>query len=190
MSLEQKRALSHAISHEKLPVPTRRLEFVLYTRRVVVEPGADLGFEINLNTGPELETTATFDPAAEPRHWFLIDISICRDLGRALYGPPPSHVFMPVPHDVLLGAVRDSLRWFGDQEPSGINTVLAACRAWRYGVEGRWSSKDEAAPWAGRRYSDPELIRTALAARLSGTSALLDPGRVHQLLEHVTEILR
>jgi hypothetical protein len=188
-SLPEKQFLADSIAHENLPVPTRRLEFVLYAASSVRNPQAGIDFEINLNTGPELDTTTSFDSSTEPRHWFVIDISICREHGCSLFGPSPREVFAPVPEKVLLEALRESLRWYEDHESSAANTILAASRAWAYALERRWLPKDKAATWAIERYSDAELIHTAVSARRMASSQTFDAERVHELLRHVATVL-
>jgi hypothetical protein len=188
-SRAERLSLAKELSHDNLPCPARKLEFVLYAEAAARDPAGASSFDLNLNTGAGMEDAVAFDPATEPSHWFVIDRAICRELGCSLMGPPPREVFAPVPDRAVLYALSDSLSWHREHEPAAINTVLAACRAWRFALERTWSPKDEAASWAAFRYSDPELLRAALRARATGSPEELDPGRVRGLLEHVGSVL-
>ena len=64
-----------------VPCPVRGLEFVLYA-----DPPA---FQLNLNTGPGMEHHEGYDPAAEPRFWFVLDLEIAREHAKPLVGPHP-----------------------------------------------------------------------------------------------------
>ncbi|MGH2694530.1 MAG: aminoglycoside adenylyltransferase domain-containing protein [Actinomycetota bacterium] len=188
-SRAERLSLAERLSHDSLPCPARKLEFVLYAAGAARDPAGADSFDMNLNTGAGMEDDVSLDPATQPRHWFVIDRAICRDLGCSLLGPPPGEVFAPVPEGALLDALLRSLRWYAEHEPSDANTALAACRAWRFAVERRWAPKDEAASWAAERYSDPELIRIAIRARSDGLPASLDRDRVRELLEHVRSVV-
>jgi hypothetical protein len=105
------------------------MDFVLYSEEAVAEPSRTLQFEINLNAGPEMDYHLSFDPASEPFHWFVLDISIVRDYGLQLTGPPAREVFAPIPRPWLLDALEDSLEWHADHETLLHYSVLNACRS-------------------------------------------------------------
>src|SRR5262249_18047127 len=95
---EELRALAADLS--PLECPVRGLECVLY------EDLRDARFQLNLNTGPRMDQHEGYDPDAEPRFWFVLDLSIARRHRRSLYG----ELELPeLPRDVVLGAIRDSL---------------------------------------------------------------------------------
>jgi Aminoglycoside adenylyltransferase, C-terminal domain len=176
-----KRDLVEALRHRALPCPARGLELVVYDRAAVTAPGHGVGFQVNLNTGPAIEERATFDPGDEPGHWFVIDLSIARERARALVGPPPARLIGPIARADVLAALGDSLDWHDRNEGASANAVLGACRAWRYAVEGGWSSKEEAGRWALGRAGDPAAIEQALALR-AGAEGALDPGGVEAVV--------
>ncbi len=91
-------------------------------------------------------------------------------------------VFPSIPRERVLGAVAEVLEWQMRSEPWAANSVLNACRAWRFAAEGRWSSKTEAAAWARPRSDDPEVVDAALALRLDPNLRRLDSRRVLALL--------
>lgn len=184
---EKKRELVGALSHRSPPCPARRLELVLYARGSVAGPGRSPAFELNLNTGPGMQEHASFDPSAEPSHWFVLDIAIARQRAIPLLGPPASQVFGPISRDRVLEALKASLDWHLEHEPLGHNSVLNACRAWRFVEEGRWHSKSEAADWARGRVEDPATIDGAPAARVGDADAPLDPDGVRALVLRVRE---
>jgi Domain of unknown function (DUF4111) len=167
--------------------PLRGLEFVLYTRAAVVAPARRPRFEINLDLGPRMPSHLSLDPAADPAHWFLLDLAILRDHGRTLTGPPPGELVGPIPRSWLLEAVRDSLAWHQANEPALERSVLNASRGWRFAEEGVWSSKDDAGAWALARSDDPATVSAALAIRHGEPSRALDPARVRAFQRHVLE---
>jgi hypothetical protein len=178
LPVERKRAVADAISREAVACPTRGLEFVLYSRAAAATPSRTPQFEINLNAGPDMAYHLSLDAASEPTHWFVLDISIVREHGLRLVGPPAQKVFAPIPRPWLLDALEDSLKWHADHESLVHYSVLNACRSWRYAEEGVWFSKDAAAGWARSRTEDPSIIDSALAIRRGNGSCYLDPAKV------------
>jgi aminoglycoside adenylyltransferase-like protein len=178
LEVEEKQPVAQAISDEAADCPTRSLEFVLYSREAVAQASRRPRFEINLNAGPEMDYHLSFDPASEPAHWFVLDISIVGEYGLRLIGPPAREVFARVPRPWLLEALEDSLEWHADHETLLHYSVLNACRSWRYAEEGVMSSKDEAAAWALAHAEYPSIIDSALAIRRGERSRRLDPAEV------------
>jgi hypothetical protein len=181
-------ALVEALRHEALPVPARKLELVVYARAAVERPTPGAAFELNLNTGEGRPHHATTNPEAEPGHWFVLDRAIARERGIALVGPPALTLFAPLPRQWLRAALRESLAWHAANpevaEPE--NTVLNACRAWFFLVEGRWASKDEAAEWALEREPGLGLVRDAVALRRGEGAGPLDAAAVGELAARVS----
>jgi hypothetical protein len=178
--------LAAALADEALPCPVRGLEFVLYAREDLAD---SLGpaFQLNLNTGPRMEHHAGYDPAAEPRFWFLLDVAIAREHARPLAGLRPETVLPALPRALVLAALHDALRWYRAHDPA--QAVLASCRAWAWAIEGRWLSKGDAAAWATARLADSAPIAKALARRSdpaapgpTPTEAAAVLGRVERLL--------
>jgi hypothetical protein len=134
-------ALGAALSHEALPVPVRGLEFVLYAREGLEDP---LGpaFSLNLNTGPGMEHHEGYDPEAEPRFWFTLDVAIAREHARPLVGPSPATLLPALPRELVLAAHRESIAWYRANAPELAAVTEARARAWE--TEGRWISKGEA----------------------------------------------
>jgi predicted nucleotidyltransferase len=134
-------ALAAALSHDALPVPVRGLEFVLYAHEDLDDP---LGpaFSLNLNTGPGMEQHEGYDPKAEPRFWFTLDVAIAREHARPLMGPSPATVLPALPRELLLAAHRESIAWYRANAPELAAVTEARARAWE--TEGRWISKGEA----------------------------------------------
>jgi hypothetical protein len=159
---EAKRALVARVDQAALPCPARGLELVVARFPGGPEPVV----ELNLNDGPRMPRRVAFDASGEPRHWFVLDAAIGREGARALWGPPPREAFPAIPRSLQLAAIGESLDWYAAQEPDNRKAALTAARGWRYLVEGRWSSKEDAARWAADRRPDwaPEL-QEALAAR-------------------------
>jgi hypothetical protein len=134
-------ALAAALSHDALPVPVRGLEFVLYAREDLDDPRGP-AFSLNLNTGPGMEHHEGYDPEAEPRFWFTLDIAIAREHSRPLVGPSPATILPALPRELLLAAHRESIAWYRANAPALAAVTEARARAWE--TEGRWLSKAEA----------------------------------------------
>ena len=157
-----KRALAGSVDHAALPGPARGLELVVARFADGPEPVV----ELNLNDGPRMERHVALDASGEPRHWFVLDAAIGREGARALWGPPPTEAFPPIPRSLQLAAIAESLDWYAAHEPDNRKAALTAARGWRYLMEGRWSSKQEAARWAAARRPDwAAELEEALAAR-------------------------
>ncbi|HEX2112490.1 MAG TPA: aminoglycoside adenylyltransferase domain-containing protein [Gaiellaceae bacterium] len=181
-----KEAIVAAVRHEALHCPARGLELVAYSDAAAARP-AHADFELNLNTGADMEFRADFEPGTET-HWFAIDRAILAAHGIALAGPPPGDVFGPIPRRVLLDVLRRGIGWWEACDPASPDAVLNACRSLRFAAAGRWASKRVAAEWALDNGYDPELVRDALAART--TRRALDPRRVRRFLAAVETRLR
>jgi hypothetical protein len=134
-------ALAAALSHAALPVPVRGLELVLYAREDLTDP---LGpaFSLNLNTGPGMNHHEGYDPEAEPRFWFTLDVAIARERSQPLVGPSPATVLPALPRELLLAAHRESIAWYREHAPELAAVTEARARAWE--TEGVWISKGEA----------------------------------------------
>jgi hypothetical protein len=162
LSEDAKRALAGRVDQAALPCPARGLELVVARFPAGPEPVV----ELNLNDGPRMERHVALDASAEPRHWFVLDAAIGRQGGRALWGPPSVEAIPAIPRSLQLAAIGESLDWYAAHEPDNRKAALTAARGWRYLVEGRWSSKEEAARWAAdRRPGWAAELTEALAAR-------------------------
>ncbi len=131
-----------------VPCPVRGLEFVLYA-----DPPA---FQLNLNTGPGMEHHEGYDPAAEPRFWFVLDLEIARERAKPLVGPHPRELVGELP---VREALRESLAWW--REYGGPPAAMAAARALAWLETGRWLSKREAAEWLVDRVLERAVERGA-----------------------------
>lgn len=176
-------AVVAALRHESLPCPARGLEFVLYPLAAARKASADPGFDLNLNTGERMRFRVDYEVDPTETHWFAIDRSILAEHGIALFGPPASEVFAPIPRDVMLPLLVVALHWHAHGDPPGDDAVLNACRTLRYAVERTMSSKPVAGKWAAGRVEDSDLVKQALAAREEGRQ--LEPSRVAAFIASV-----
>jgi tRNA-Thr(GGU) m(6)t(6)A37 methyltransferase TsaA len=134
-------ALATELSHYALPCPVRGLEFVLYAQEDLTAP-AGPAFQLNLNSGPRMDQHAGYDPEAEPRFWFVLDVAIARERSRPLAGQPPREVLPALPRELIAAALREAhVFWRGYDRGEA---VLAAARAWEWADSGRWLSKSAA----------------------------------------------
>jgi len=138
------------LSHPALACPVRGLELVVYAREDLDDP---LGpaFQLNLNTGPRMAQHVAYEPSEDPRFWFVLDIAIGREAGRALAGPPPAEVFPEPPLPLVRSSLQQALAWFAANDPRGGQAALAAARAWAWAEDGRWLAKGPAAVWLTSR---------------------------------------
>jgi hypothetical protein len=167
LAQEDLEALAAELSHPALECPVRGLEFVLYAHADLDDP---LGpaLQLNLNTGPRMRQHEGYDPAAEPRFWFVLDVAIARQQSRALAGAAAAELLPELPRDLVLSSLCDALAWWRDHDATG--AILAACRAWAWLEQGRWLSKGDAADWAAERLDDPAPVQRALAHRADATA--------------------
>jgi hypothetical protein len=165
--------LAAALGHDALSCPARGLEFVLYAREDLPDPSGP-AYQLNLNTGALMHERVSFDPGADPRFWFALDLSIGRQAGRALHGPAAASVLPRLPPRLVRDAARDSLEWHA-AHGSAAEAILGACRAWAFAADGRWRSKTDAARWARPRLSDPAPLERALRLRAGAPEAPIAP---------------
>ena len=86
-----------------------------------------------------------------------VAITMVRQSGRALIGPPAVDVLDPVPRRDLLRSMADELpSLLGDLEDDTRNVLLTLARMWVTAATGTITPKDAAATWAAERLP-PEL---------------------------------
>ncbi len=171
-----------------VPCPARGVELVVYPIAAVVDPERSPRFELNCNVGPRMKTRVSYEPGADARHWFLLDLAMAREHARPIVGPPPGELIGPIARAWILEALSESLAWHRAADAiEDDNAVLNACRTWRFATEGVWSSKDEAAAWARSRGAT-QLIDAAVELRRSGVGEL-DRGEVRRFLDSVAAVV-
>lgn len=164
-----KHAIISHLKQSALPCPATKLELVVYAQNAVYPASRHPQFELNLNTGPHCQPDhISLDPANESSHWFLLDIAMGRELGRSLYGPITTHAFGAIPRRWILEAIANLLDWHQANELNSANSVLNACRGWRFIVTCEFSSKLDGAKWALKQQGCPDVVSDAIAARKSG----------------------
>ncbi|KAF5723964.1 Streptomycin 3 adenylyltransferase [Fusarium mundagurra] len=183
LKTDEKRAIISRLTQASLPCPATKLEFVVYAQGSVKPANRHPAFELNLNTGPHQSDHISLDPANESSHWFLLDIAMGRQLGRCLYGADLAEAFGAIPRRWVLEGMADSLAWHQANEATSTNSVLNACRSWRYIATGEFCSKLEGANWAMRQDNCPSIVRRAVEARKTGDK--LDAGQVMELFDVV-----
>jgi hypothetical protein len=168
----EKQGIIQQVNQQTLPCPARKLEFVVYAAKDVNPASRHPRFELNLNTGPHEPDHISLDPAQESSHWFLLDIAIGRETGCALYGPAPTELFAPIPKHWILKAIADSLEWHKANELTSSNSVLNACRSWRFIATNQFGSKLAGAQWALQQTGCPSVVEHAIVARKTGKELL------------------
>jgi predicted nucleotidyltransferase len=128
----------------------------------------------------------TFDIAVEPD--LIVEFFVCREDGISLHGPPAAQVIGEVPRDWVLEEADAALaRWqaIGDDPAEAEFTVLTACRIWRFAMDGRRVSKQEAGEWALSMDPSLQVVAESLHQRLEDSEAPIDPTGVAELLARV-----
>ena len=169
--LERGELESLAAALSEVPCPVRGLEFVLYAR----EDLEQARFSLNLNTGPGMDHHEGYDPDAEERFWFVLDLAIARENAAPLSGPHPRTVLPELPRAMLVTAHRESLVWWRGYD--GSQAIIAACRAWAWAEEERWFSKGDAAAWAAARVPGSDADRKGARAPCRPRRTGADGGR-------------
>jgi hypothetical protein len=188
LAQRRKEEIVDALAHPALVCPARGCECVVYQRAVVAEANAHAAYEINLNSGPHMALHVSYDPSEDPAFWFVLDRAILRDQGVRLLGPEPRELVAPIPYAWIQEALLTALRWHVDNDLRvGADSVLNACRAWRFAEERRWSSKVDAAAWARERVDANSIITEALMVRAGGRAQPLEAKRVRSFLEEVAK---
>jgi hypothetical protein len=185
LETDEKQAIICRLSKESLPCPATKLEFVVYAQSSVNPANRHPAFELNLNTGPHQSDHISLDPANESSHWFLLDIAMGLQLGRCLYGAAVTEAFGAIPRRWVLQGMADSLEWHQANEANSTNSVLNACRSWRYIATGEFCSKLDGANWATKQANCPSIVQRAMAARKTGDK--LDAGQVMELYDTVVK---
>jgi nucleotidyltransferase-like protein/aminoglycoside adenylyltransferase-like protein len=141
---------------------------------------------------PPMELYVALDPMAEPdivshhpgQPDLVVELSLCRERGRALRGAAPSELIGEVPDRWVL-CVGDAqlARWqaLTDDARHAMLMVLTACRTWRFAVTGSHCSKSAAGAWALTRDPSLQAVRAALRQR-AGDPAHIEPADIGRLL--------
>lgn len=155
------RQLAEALDHSRLPVPAEGMEMVLVTERTAAHLRPVPRYEMWMYTG---ETWRSELELGGQESELLIFFSILLQCGKTLSGPNPETLFQVPPREWVLNAMREVLEFhlekLGDPfwDPKGRNTVLNACRTWRYSVVGSFSSKARGGQWVLEREHWPVVV--------------------------------
>ncbi|MEM8533480.1 MAG: aminoglycoside adenylyltransferase domain-containing protein [Chloroflexota bacterium] len=185
LSIAERQTIAELLFHTALPCPARQLEFVCYHQRAVNPANRHSQFEINLNTRAHRDNHLTFDLTEESSYWFVLDIAIGYELGYRLCGAELTATFAPIPRIWQLEAILDSLTWHSRNEGASINSILNACRGWRYAVTGNWGSKRTGGLWASEQPEYPAVVVQVLTHQ-QGTPSF-NQQEVALFIEMVTE---
>jgi predicted nucleotidyltransferase len=110
-------------------------------------------FEVWIETAPDSSAGPAIDPFAQPTEDpdLGAHIAVARARGIALFGPPPTDIFPPVPPAAYLSAVLYDLQdAFQDIQHNTVTHVLNLCRTQAYLHTGKIYSKEEGGEWGLR----------------------------------------
>jgi hypothetical protein len=175
-------ALSAGVPH--------RVDLRLVTRGVAATPSPapplEAGFAFRPGHPPEVERRVAGEPD------LVVEFSVVRAHGRAIFGPGPRSVIGAVPPAWVDAAGDRALAaWqhLTDDAPHAELMVLTTCRVWRHHSERVHCSKSAAGHWALAR--DPSLIavRDALRQRRGEPGVAIQPDDIGRLLALVRRAL-
>lgn len=168
LNISTKVKLVSAISHRNIPCPAKKLEFVSYPIPALNPVHKHPKFDINFNSGRNMKDHICFNYKEEPRHWFLLDIAIGRELGTNLFGPKPDKVFSKIPEEWIAEAMIKCIDWYLSYEPDSPDLVLNACRCWRFAETGIMCSKKDGLEWALSKENHPKILDAASEYKKQG----------------------
>lgn len=131
------------MSHKNLPCPATKLEFVVYDIQSL-QQFETISYNINLNTGREVDEHCSFDGSEDPWFWFVLDIAIGRVKGVTLWGNSPVEAFPEIPTQVIDKAMLECLEWFLANYPEDSGCFECAERCYVYIATGEMVSKTSA----------------------------------------------
>jgi hypothetical protein len=176
-------SLTRAVTAERARAPAP-VDLRFITRAVATRPPERPPLELYLRL------KASAPPAVEarrPEPDLIVELSICRQQGRALRGAEPDELIGEVRAEWVLSVGDAQLaRWqsLTDDAPYAALMVLTACRIWRFGQERTHRSKSAAGTWALTRDPSLHAIRDALRQR-TGDPVAVEPAEIARLLEIV-----
>ncbi|MFI9820403.1 aminoglycoside adenylyltransferase domain-containing protein [Streptomyces sp. NPDC052013] len=183
------RELAGTLAHPALPCPAAGLELVVYDADFATHPSGEAGYLLDLNTGEALPGKVSYDPRESPSFWYVIDRSLARQSGHALYGPPAREVIAAPDAPALFAALRASVREHaGGEGHLADNRVLNGCRTVMFCRTGRWLPKRRAAEAvAGTEPEFRPLLEAALHSfeRPRADALPLPSAEVRRFLERV-----
>lgn len=169
-STVQALATAAASTIERCPGTGLELSFV--TRQSAASPRAPWPFVAHVAGSPTGPPTVVLGDQREGDPDLRLHYAVTRAAGVALLGPPAVEVVGLIPRSTVLAAMAEELSW-GLQHASMHYTLLNACRAVAYAVDGRLISKLAGGQWALQRQTGPvERIERALAAQVGTRPAV------------------
>jgi hypothetical protein len=176
-------SLTSAVAAERARAPAPvDLRFV--TRSIAAAPPETPPLELYIRL------KAARPPALELRRRepdLIVELSICRQHGRALSGEAPRELIGSVRPEWVLRAGDAQLarwQWLTEDAPYAALMVLTACRVWRFGEEQIHCSKSAAGRWALGRDRSLHAVRDALRRR-NGEPVAIEPAEIARLLKLV-----
>ena len=100
--------LAGELRKDDLVCPAKGLDLIVTDRHCVTQLPLLPTFEFSISIGEEWETEIEYGGVYEA---IVLDLAICRRSGYALFGPPPNEVIAPIPHDLLIPIVRETIVW-------------------------------------------------------------------------------
>jgi hypothetical protein len=164
------------------PEAPARVDARVVTREVAARPPEPPPMELYVRLDRSAEPEIVSRDPGEPD--LIVELSLCRERGRLIYGAAPREVIGDVPAPSVLRAGDAQLaRWqaLTDDARHAALMVLTACRVWHFGEERVHCSKTAAGMWALERDPSLEAIRAALRQR-SGIDTATEPADIARVL--------
>lgn len=162
------------------------IDLRVVTRAVAGEPTESPAIElyVGVHHDHEPELLRRIDGERD----LVAELSMVRADGRSLVGPDPTAVVAAMPAEWVVAYGDEVLeRWqqLTDDAQYAALMVLAACRVWRFAVEGVHCSKTEAARWALLQEPALPAVEAALRRRIGDTNVQIAPADIAALLARV-----
>lgn len=156
----QPEKLAEVLDHNRTPVPANGTELLIVTRETAQKLVPVPAYEMWMYTGEEWPNELEIRQTDSELHIFF---SILRQCGKDVLGPPAREMFAQPPREWVLQAMREVLQFHLDKllddwwDPNGRNSVLNACRTWRYAKVGNFVSKTEGGEWVLQQEKIPAV---------------------------------
>ena len=137
--------IARQCSHSNLRCPARKLELVVMPAAEAKSARAPR-WQLNLNTGRDIDNHVGTDASGEPEHWFILDKALAHAHAVALRGPHAAELITAPAREAVERAQAAAIAWFAEHEP-GEAVLVTAARAWHWQETGRFASKPDALSW-------------------------------------------
>jgi Domain of unknown function (DUF4111)/Nucleotidyltransferase domain len=187
----QRAALTTVVSSALRECPMRNADIHVVTRATASQPEREPHYELYGGIHQRDGGEPVLSGPSEDTN-LLFDFESARANGVAIVTGPSPVEFGQVPLEWLLASAdRELTEWDGYayfRQPH--MAALQSARAWMLAAEGTLSSKLSAGRWALERWSDPDVLRQAIARQRGDADSRVEEAAVRSLLAHARAVVR